>query len=328
MTDVPGTLKKIPGGFSTLSGGTRSKMKFWRPFQMPLEGLINTAKCIFCNMTPEKLAEETFRIPGVEERPGWRRLNNIFTPHPEHRLIIPTTCWSTEKLQRWGGTSALYDAFMMGADEVGRGNEKVFLIHVGVQAGQNSGHPHTHVLKTLEERPLAKEVLYRYAENRELYIFSSESFEVFAEGARAGECLIIPTERYFNDGRTFSALASVLSELIELCNRAFKSDPMGVMVNTETGQIVVPAVLKDPEEIRRFNDDIRDSKIRLELRQLPPPYGIAVRIDRDGLLRYASYAPDLHCWGPLERCVSIFERAPFVLPWPHELTAQHLRAQL
>ena len=53
-TDIPGTLERLPIGVRTLSGGTRGtsgqKAKLGRPFEFPLEGLVNPARCVFCNM--------------------------------------------------------------------------------------------------------------------------------------------------------------------------------------------------------------------------------------------------------------------------------------
>jgi hypothetical protein len=99
---------------------------------------------------------------------------------------------------------------------------------------------------------------------------------------------------------------------------------MAVMFNVETRRIVVPSMLKTPEEVRQANADLRAGKLALEMWQLPPVFGLTVRIDPDGIFRYATYMPDLQCTGALERCTTLLEATPVVLPWPHKATAEYL----
>ncbi|MEK7187942.1 MAG: hypothetical protein AAB691_03815 [Patescibacteria group bacterium] len=324
--DILGIVGKAPGGFPILFGGTRQTIKMSRVHQMPLEGLVDPANCVFCKMEPAKVAEETHHIPGVVEPRGWRRLKNAFTPHPDHRLIIPEICWSPGDLQEWGGTSGLYSALIMAAAEAGDGNEKVFLVNVGKSAGQNQGHPHMHVFSGIIEGHRGIESTSDFA-TKATHVASDNSFDIFAAGIHSGECQILPRESDFDLKKTLNlhALASAMSHLVRRCNRAFASEPMPIFVDVATRQAVVSQAMK-PDQVAILNERSLNGELKFELRQLPPPWSMAVRVSGEGKLLYASYAPDLHCGSALERCVSIFERVPFVLPWPHEMTAEHLRS--
>lgn len=57
----------------------------------------------------------------------------------------------------------------------------------------------------------------------------------------------------------------------------------------------------------------------------PPEFLVTVRISPDAHLRYATYCPILTCWGAPEYVIATLEGGPITLPWPHEVTAAHLR---
>lgn len=207
-----------------LFGGTRAKIKLSRPWQMDLAGLINPEKCPFCTQTPEKRESERYHIENAASLPGWDRLVNIFTPHPDHRLIIPDACWSSKELQRWGGEERLDQALFLATDELRDQKEKAFLINVGMQAGQNTGHPHMHVFTALPDDPWSacapfNERLF----DRDVFLFEHGGFRVVAAGAHAGECLIFP-ERIIHIDDCTATLAHILSRLIGLGNEKFRSE--------------------------------------------------------------------------------------------------------
>src|SRR5579862_3564978 len=108
-----GTIKSLPGGRNRiLFGGTRNEIKLSRPWQPALETFVKPEKCPYCNKPQEEL-----KLP-ERSATGWRLLPNPATPHDkDHSLIIPSTCWSVDVLQRWGGAryieEALWIAFTM-----------------------------------------------------------------------------------------------------------------------------------------------------------------------------------------------------------------------
>ncbi len=284
--EISGSVNRLPGSLGwTLSGGTRSRIKLSRPWQVDIAQLVNPAKCIFCNMPEEQRIRERCILSGTESLPGWDRLINAFTPHPDHHLIISDACWPAHELQGWGGKKRLHEALTMGSAEVGL-REKVFLINVGMQAGQNLGHPHMHVFTTLASKLMLHEDLISYASNEACYVCRNEAVTTVTGGVRAGECLLIPIrELDLRESSDREHLASAVSTIIEIGNEKFRSD-----------------------------------------QGLSPAYGIIVRIAKNGILRYATYSPTLHCWGALEFTVSPLEAGPYVLPWPHEVTAEYLRS--
>ncbi|MDO8536895.1 MAG: hypothetical protein Q7R94_01460, partial [bacterium] len=118
------------------------------------------------------------------------------------------------------------------------------------------------------------------------YVFETPAFIVTAGGAKAGELHIAPKE-----SMQFSASQSSATSLA-----------YAISTTIDLGN-------------ERFKS----------VEGLAPPYGIAIRISADGYLRYVAYCPTLHNQGVLEFSVATLEGAPYVIPWPHEVTAAHLR---
>jgi len=264
----------LVGGFTTITGGgTRTAVKLSRPWQPPLP--IAPEKCPFCTKPQEEIPLQN--IPA-----GWRLLSNLFTPHRRHRLIVPNKCWDAEALQTLGGSAAIREALQIARlattdDRV----EMSTFIHIGQSAGQNLGHAHWHLMEVRVRKPLAFTSL-----SRELLVHQCENLEIFAMGARAGECLIVQRDKRLKfDEKTVEEVAVALEWIVSRGNEKFCS--------TE-GR--------------------------------PPEFIVSVRISADGHFRYADYCPILTAWGAPEYVFAPLEGGPVTLPWPHELTAAHLRS--
>jgi hypothetical protein len=229
--------------------------------------------------------QEELLLP-VEAPKGWKLLPNIYTPHENHRLIVADHCWSAEELQRWGGKERITEALRI-AQIANRtvSEETVLLIHVGSQAGQNLGHPHMHTLHALIDNSIGSIDFFSTTRDLETYVFETPDFIITAGGAKAGECHIVPKNPMYFNAKS---LASSLAEALS--------------------RII----------------DLGNEKFR-SVEGLAPPYGIAIRISAKGDLRYAVYCPTLHNQGVLECSIAVLEGAPYVIPWPHETTAAHLR---
>lgn len=262
----------LVGGLSMITGGgTRTAIKLSRPWQpeMPFA----PEKCPFCTKPQEEIA-----LPGIPD--GWRLLPNIFTPHRRHRLIVPRACWDSKTIQTLGGFEKICDALNIAclAAEDDKVEIAVF-IHVGQSAGQNLGHAHWHLMEVRARKPFAFPEL-----PAELLVRQYENLDIFAMGARAGECLILERDRclYFNEQR-IKEIAAALEWIISRGNEKFRST---------------------------------EGK--------PPEFMVSVRIAADGYFRYADYCPVLTAWGTPEYVFAPLEGGPITLPWPHELTAYYL----
>ncbi len=263
----------LVGGFTVITGGgTRTAIKLSRPWQPPLP--IAPERCPFCTKPQEEIS-----LPGIPA--GWRLLSNLFTPHRRHRLVIPNKCWDAEALQTLGGFTAIRDAIEIARlattdDQV----EMSTFVHIGQNAGQNLGHAHWHLMEVRVREPLAIAGL-----SRELLVHQRENLEIFAMGARAGECLIVKRDKELKlDKRVVEEIAATLEWIVS-----------------------------------RGNEKFRSTEGR------PPEFIVSVRISSDGHFRYADYCPVLTVWGAPEYVFALLEGGPVTLPWPHKMTATHLR---
>ncbi len=282
----------LPGDFTFItSGGTRREIKLSRPWQEPLDLLINPSKCPFCSKPQEEI-----KLAGLPI--GWKLLPNPWTPHLKHRLIIPDHCWPAERLQILGGEKAIFEALQIARiATVKDDSETALFVHIGRMAGQNIGHLHWHLMKALARQPFdgsyysnlimdsSRVALLRQLKDRNISNYSNYyDYTVIAGGARSGECLILSSKRQDFNSVTISSLAATLSWLINLANRKFRS--------TEG---------------------------------LAPDFIVTVRISNDHKFRYADYCPILTMWGSPEYVMAPLEGGSFTLPWPHEVTAAYLR---
>ncbi len=261
------------GGFTMIiSGGTKTAIKLSRPWQPPLP--IDPEKCPFCTKPQDEIP-----LSGISTR--WRFLPTYFTPHENHRLIIPQKCWGAEKLQTLGGFTAIHEALEIVRLAIKKDRvEMATFIHVGQSAGQNLGHAHWHLMEVLVRKPL---LCVQY--HPELLVHRKEKMDIFAAGARAGECLIIQRgKRLKFDKQATAQIADTIEWIVSRGNEKFKS--------TENR---------------------------------PPEFNISVRISADGYFRYADYCPILNVLGATECVFAPLEGGPVTLAWPHEVTAAYLR---
>ncbi len=273
---MPGIVTNLPGGQQrTLSGGTRNEVKLSRPWQASLSAIIDPENCPFCNKPQEDLV-----LPSNSPK-GWRWLPNIFTPHPEHTLLIPDRCWLEEELQEWGGEKKICEAIQI-ASRVFRRHRKemIALAHVEHQSGQNLGHAHLHFFEVQVTNPLSA----RSLEMKDLMVLGQDGITAIAGGVKAGECLLFSEHEAPFSLQTAETVGQVLHRLIAVGNKAWKST-----------------------------------------QGLAPSYSFAVRVSADGLFRYGCYSPNLSNWGVYNHTVTALEGEPYVLPWPHETTVDHLR---
>lgn len=212
----------LPGYFTwILAGGTRQAIKLNRPWQKPLEALLNPAKCPFCTKPQEKIS-----LPGIPD--GWQLLPNPMTPHIKHRLITPVTCWPAEKPQVLGGMEEIAKALeICRLATIDDDMEIALVIHVGWLAGQGLGHPHWHVCDAQERRPI-RDGLYYERKYEEKVVCHHEEYTVVADGEKPGQLLILPCGPMdFNKG-TIPWLAEEINYTVNLCNEKFRSADQGL----------------------------------------------------------------------------------------------------
>ncbi len=111
---MAGKLMTLVNGVQTLSGGSRTEVKNWRPWQ-PTEIFQSSEKCPFCNLDPKR----EVIWPGE----GWMVLKNAFTPFKKHELLLPTDCWLEEKLRYLGGKLNLRFALRYGLDRISQSKD-------------------------------------------------------------------------------------------------------------------------------------------------------------------------------------------------------------
>lgn len=278
---MSGITDYLPGGQGrTLSGGTRDEIKLSRPWQAPLSAIINPEDCPFCHKPQKDLV-----LP-IHSPRGWRWLPNIFTPHPEHTLLIPDHCWPEEQLQVWGGEKNICEALHI-ASRIFHNSQKemIALTHIGHQSGQNLGHAHLHLFQMQASNPLSGEDLRKYSKkNKDLAILDQSEIIAMVGGVKAGECLLFSEDEMVFNSKVAEFLGQVLHRLIVIGNEAWKS-----------------------------------------IQGLCPSYSLAIRVSADGYLRYGIYSPHLSNWGVYGHTVTALEGEPFVLQWPHKTTADYLR---
>lgn len=115
--------------------------------------------------------------------------------------------------------------------------------------------------------------------------------------------------------------------------RIFSEEPWIVAAGGATAGecLIVPTDVRDfastTESLAKVISRIIDlGNVKFKSKEgLAPQYGIIVRIATDGTIRYASYSPILHLWGPLQYVSGQLEGEALVLPWSHETTATYLR---
>ena len=285
-----GILKRYPGGLKVLHGGTRRGIKLNRPWQLPIK--VDPTRCPFCK--GEGKVIKTF--PN-----GWLHLENLFTPHNYHTMVIPKTCWPGEKLKVLGGKEEIRAAFKNIASVVATRPGEVWLqAYIGASAGQNISHLHYHIDEPvrLSGKETQQDHLddFRILKNEQqliaslwkspLVLFENWSFRVVVESIfRAGQCFFMPPGSLpVEHPDWIGPLAGLLATTVAVCARAFKSEDQG----------------------------------------LAPDFQIFAKFEH-GQFCYASYLPILNHHGSTESVGAILSAGPFIHPWSSEETLDHLK---
>ncbi|MDO8582340.1 MAG: hypothetical protein Q7S16_05725 [bacterium] len=204
----------LPGGCSWVTGGgTRTAVKLSRSWQRPLAECFKQSACPI-----ETKPQEPIVLPDIPEE--WLLLPNPMTPHRRHRLVVPARCWVAEDLQILGGEAAIVSALKI--VRIATTNDDVEMaafMHVGQLAGQNMWHPHWHLKEVRVREPL--EVIGWQSSER--FIVGTEEFAIYAEGIRAGQCLVVPKRRTVFTAPNIQKLAKLLSDFISRMNEKWKS---------------------------------------------------------------------------------------------------------
>ena len=165
-------LKSLVGRFTYITGGgTRNEIKLSRPWQPSLP--IAPEKCPFCTKPQEEIS-----LPAV---PDWRLLPNPYTPHRRHRLAIPRLCWDGETLQNLGGLAGIYSALQAVSCAIEQDKQPMgAFIHVGINAGQNLGHAHWHIME-VRKRGIFETFETEYVDPK-LLVCRMGDFNIFTAG--------------------------------------------------------------------------------------------------------------------------------------------------
>lgn len=281
------TVVTEPGGRLIAYGGTRTKVKLSRPWQMDL--VVDPATCPF---ETKRDGEASYQIADEV----WRVLPNHFTPYTYHKLIIPEACWPKEKVRTLGGTTQINAALTAAHRTIKNGENVAYelSVHSGYGAGQNEPHFHYHLLKPLcvavskNGDPIQDEVAESVLElDAQFQIFESENFVAKVHGIRAGQCFIAPKdpETYLGDEVVAHNLAVILNNVIRAYAERFRS-----------------------------------------VEGLPPDFSVGVKI-LEGRILYGCYIPVLNNWGfgSYGAIMGSKQMQPIIIPWPHEETVRHLR---
>lgn len=301
-----GIIREYPGGLKVLYGGTRTGVNLSRPWQQPIT--VDPGKCPFCK--GEGDVAETFGN-------GWMVLNNKFTPHSYHQMIIPPACWPEEELRVLGGESRIREAFAHISQVVERGlashNELWVNVYVGALAGQNIPHLHYHILAPerfpngvdpdVVEQGLAsiwrkeRTFLKHLASSPRVltWIRSSWGLAAVVESVfRVGQCYIgyfVPHRDEDHEPQVFvpglGDVASLVHKVVSAYAAAFKSQ-----------------------------------------QGLAPDFQLFLKFNRYGdwlKFSWGSYLPILNHHGSTESVGAIHLGGPFVHPWTPEETLEHLK---
>ncbi|MEK7654169.1 MAG: HIT domain-containing protein [Patescibacteria group bacterium] len=291
---APITFYEWPGGRKSVAGGTRTVIKLDRPWQSDI--VVSKETCPFCTK-PQK----DVRVVDLGDGGSWRVIENVFTPYPFHRLVIPSECWSKEDIRNLGGRSKIYGALSLAMEEVVANPDKTIFVnvHVGALAGQNVAHLHYHVVAYKFDDNSESPVMPWLCENynrkhgryRHLVTYDNAFLAIAAGGMRAGQSFIFPCDPLpisladDLDREIFcSNAARYLSHLIELMNEKFRS-----------------------------------------VQGLTPDFKISLMF-QEGKFRHGLYVPILNHLGSAEEMAMYEDSCPITMPWTHEATVEHLKS--
>lgn len=279
-TEVGSIVETLLGGEKLMYGGTRKGVKLSRPVEAGVLFDREKTKCPF-HREDEKSLTEYYKGE-------IRVLGNAFTPHRNHRLVIPRDCSDEMFVRTLGGREFLRKTFLViSAVADHTKEEKVFAAHV--LRGQNVPHLHWHVYSHHpEEMPdLAREAAWTVPEeDRDLIVLETSHFQVVARGTRTGQLMFIPKSEPPLFRKYHIELADALSDIVALGNK--------VLVSTQ-GEL--------------------------------PRYSVSGRISADQTFRYMVYTPDLAVMGCADDLAD-FNGTARARTWSSFETAEFLKSKL
>jgi len=278
-----------PGGLKVLYGGTRTGIRLDRPWQLPIR--TDPVKCPFCR--GEEKVLKTFDN-------GWLLLENRFTPHSYHKMIIPPSCWSENKLRILGGVKEIEKALFDVCSLISDVNAEMWVqAYVGALAGQNISHLHYHVLAperfdSTDSSAKQSEALLNVQKNEQALIdllgnsdkifLNDYGIKVVIESIfRAGQCFVVSTGGGGLMTQPPDVLAWAFSKTVQAYANAFRSK-----------------------------------------QGLAPDFQIFFKFLGTSFV-YGSYLPILNHQGTTETVGAILSGGPFVHPWTPEETLEALQ---
>ena len=287
-----GIIRHYPGvwlghSWKVLYEGTRIGVKLNRPWQVPI------------NPDPKTCPFEKGEMDVIYTFPnGYALVQNKFTPHKYHVMVMPPNHWTEDQLRVLGGEGEILKALenihqlAINIDE-----ERWMHVYIGALAGQNVTHLHYHMhaLERLNESKVSSDApdeLRRIeASEQELVKFLRDSPRHFnALGGlaiviesifRAGQCFIVPLADDVSP--KVDVMACLLAKTIETYAKAFRST-----------------------------------------QGMAPDFQLCLKF-KGGRFIYGSYLPILNHHGTTETVGAIHSGGPFVHPWTPEETLEHLQ---
>lgn len=230
MPEATHVVQAFPGGVKVLHGGSRRGVKLSRPVEAGVLFDSAKTKCPFHRPDEKSLAEY---FEGEI-----RVMANPMTPHHNHRIVIPRECTDEPFVRSLGGRAFIVQCLKV-IGELAVGEE--FSCGVHAFRGQNIPHLHWHLSgHHPEEQPdFKRESWWTQAElDERLIVLHSRDFQVVVRGPRVGQLMLIPRGRALRPLAPNAAeVGGLLSELVELTNRAFTSSQGEMPRYTVSGRI-------------------------------------------------------------------------------------------
>lgn len=304
MDDSKVIFYEWPNGMKSVAGGTRTRIALSRPWQREIQ--LRKEGCPFCD------PNDPARIRYYPEAGGWWLRRNLFTPYPFHQMAVPARCLEVDDLRNLGYEDSIDAALKIAMDAINEnGVPSVYLnVHIGVLAGQNIPHLHWHIVQydiRDGQSSVCRQLLDWYFDREaqdglswklrrpDLVLHQNALCTAVVGGVRAGQCFILSSLHPAVAGTAGAEL--LFSEYEERC---FLADAIHAIVSLYN---------------KKF----------LSVEGLAPEFNLTLNFGKYGAFQYGLYTPILNHWGSAEQ-MALYEGCHITLPWPHELTAEYLKA--
>lgn len=222
--------------------------------------------------------------PGLRRKASWRILGNEYTPFTFHRLIVPKTCWPKERLRVLGGEDEIKIVLTIVRDTLSVEKRDLWL---GIHIGPSAGQNIAHAHYHLVE-PLKRICLEPQGD---IVTQFRDSSDVLFKGS-----FLRVVVGGYRAGQCFIIPDSDKAEL--------------------TPETIREIAVLLSRVIRLYNEKFRSTQ------GLPPDYIVGFKFS-EMRVQYGYYLPILNNWGFTEY-FGILEGTPFILPWSHTETFEHL----